>query len=86
MPLLIAVPFVSGYLMMHPEINPFAHEVTFFVHVMSANMIFVLVPVTKLSHMVLIPSVQLVSEIAWHWPSDAGSKLAVRLGKENEPI
>ncbi len=47
---------------------------------------FVLIPLTKLSHMVLIPGVQLVSEVAWHWPPDAGSKLAVTLGKENEPI
>ena len=72
--------------MMHPAMNPFSHEVALFVHVMSANVVFVLIPVTKLSHVVLIPTVQLVSEVAWHWPPDAGSKLAATLGKENEPI
>ena len=85
-PLVIAVPFASGFLAMHPAGNPFSYEATLLVHVMSANLLFVLVPITKLNHMVLIPTAQLVSEVAWHWPPDAGSKLAVSLGKENEPI
>ena len=85
-PLIVAVPFVTGFFVMHPLLNPFSYEATLLVHVMSANLVFVMVPVTKLSHMVLLPSVQMVSEVAWHWPPDAGSKLAVTLGKENEPI
>ena len=85
-PLIVSVPFVTGFLVMHPAINPFSYQAVLFVHVMSANVLFVLVPITKLSHMALIPTVQLVSEVAWHWPPDAGSKLAVTLGKENEPI
>ncbi len=85
-PLVVAVPFVSGFLAMHPLASPFSYEATLFVHVMSANLVFVLIPITKLSHMVLIPGVQMVSEVAWHWPPDAGSKVAVALGKENEPI
>jgi len=85
-PLIVALPFASGMLVMHPALNPFSYEAMLLVHVMSASVLFVLVPITKLSHMVLIPSVQLVSEVAWHWPPDAGSKLAVTLGKENEPI
>lgn len=85
-PLIVAVPFASGFLVMHPSVNPFSYEAALLVHVMSANLLFVLVPITKLSHMALIPTVQLVSEVAWHWPPDAGSKVAVTLGKENEPI
>jgi len=86
LPLVVAFPFASGFLVMHPTINPFSYEITLFVHVMSANLVFILIPITKLSHIVLLPSIQLVSEVAWHWPPDAGSKLAVTLGKENEPI
>jgi len=86
LPLVIALPFASGFLVMHPAMAPFSYQAMLLVHVMSANVVFVLIPITKLSHMVLIPSVQLVSEVAWHWPPDAGSKLAVTLGKENEPI
>jgi hypothetical protein len=53
---------------------------------MSGNLLLVLIPITKLSHVALLPGVQIVSEVAWHWPPDAGSKVAVALGKESEPI
>jgi nitrate reductase gamma subunit len=86
LPLLVAIPFATGLFVMHPSINPFSYELMLLIHVMSANLIFILIPITKLSHMVLMPGVQLVSEVAWHWPPDAGSKLAVTLGKEKEPV
>jgi len=86
LPLVIAMPFASGFLVMHPVMNPFSYEATLFIHVLSGNLVFILIPITKLSHVVLIPTAQLVSDVAWHWPPDAGSKLAVALGKEDEPI
>ena len=86
LPLVIAVPFVTGFMVMHPAINPFSFQATLLVHVMSANTVFVLIPITKLSHAILLPGTQVVSEVAWHWPADAGSKLAVTLGKDDEPI
>jgi len=85
-PIYITVPFVTGFLVMHPAWNPFAYESTLLVHVMSANILFILIPMTKLSHIVLLPSTQLVSEVAWHWPQDAGSKVGVALGKEGDAI
>ena len=48
--------------------------------------ILILIPLTKLSHMILLPVTQLVSELAWHFPPDAGSKVAATLKKEGEPI
>jgi nitrate reductase gamma subunit len=86
LPLMIAVPFSSGLLVMHPAWNPFAFDPTLLVHVISANVLLVMIPVTKLSHMVLLPITQLVSELAWHFPPDAGSKVGVALRKESEPI
>ena len=86
LPLVVAAPFASGFLVMHPPMNPFPYEATLLVHVMSANLVLVLIPITKLSHVVLLPATQLVSELAWHFPPDAGSKVAVALDKESEPI
>jgi nitrate reductase gamma subunit len=85
-PLFIAVPFLTGFLVMHPAWNPFGRDSTLLVHVLSADLLIFLVPVTKLSHMILMPFTQVVSELAWHFPADAGSHVAVTLGKENEPI
>ena len=86
LPLIVALPFASGFLVMHPTLNPFSFEVMFFVHVMSANLVFVLMPLTKLSHAVMLPSVQLVSEIGWRWPQDSGSAVGIALGKEGDPV
>ncbi len=84
--LVIAVPFASGYLAMHPAANPFPFEATLLVHVLSANLLMILVPLTKLSHCTLLPGTQLVSELAWHWPRDAGSRVGAALGKEGERV
>jgi nitrate reductase gamma subunit len=86
LPLLIAVPFVSGFLVMHPTWNPFSFNAVLLVHIMSANILMILIPVTKLSHMVLLPATQLVSELGWHFTPDAGRKVGLDLGKEGQPI
>jgi nitrate reductase gamma subunit len=86
LPLLIAVPFATGFLMMHPLDNPFSYSATFLVHILSANLVMILIPITKLSHAVLLPSVQVVSEMGWRWPAEAGSRVAVALGKQGEPV
>ena len=86
LPALIIVPFVTGYLGMHPHLNPFGYNGTMFVHVMSANLIFLLIPFTKMSHVALFPGTQLISEMGWHLKPGAGQQVAIALGKENEPI
>jgi len=86
LPPLIVVPFITGYLAMHPGINPFGYYGTMFVHVMSGNLIFLLIPFTKLSHVALFPGTQLVSELGWHLEPGAGERVAITLNKENQPI
>jgi nitrate reductase gamma subunit len=86
LPLLIMIPFATGYLAMHPGINPFDHNATMFVHVMAGNVLLVLVPFSKLSHAVLFPTTQLVSEMAWHLAPSSGVNVAATLGKDDEPI
>ena len=77
---------MSGYLAMHPAFNPFGYKGTMLVHVLSADIVFILMPLTKLSHAVLMPGTQLFSEVAWHFPGDSGRKVAAALNKEEEPI
>lgn len=86
LPVAIAVPFATGFLVMHPSLNPFSYQATLLVHVMSANVVLILVPITKICHCVLLPFTQLVSEVGWHFPADAGSKVGAALGKEGEPV
>jgi hypothetical protein len=85
MPLFVAIPFATGLLVMHPAVNPFSLEAVLFAHVLSADLVLFAIPLTKLSHMVLLPGTQLVSELAWHFPPDAGARVGAALGKANEP-
>jgi nitrate reductase gamma subunit len=84
--LALALPFATGFLVMHPGVNPFAYDSVLFLHVMSGNLVLVLLPTTKLTHAVLLPGTQLVAEVGWHWPADAGSRVGAALGKETEPV
>jgi hypothetical protein len=86
LPLIVAVPFASGFLLMHPAWNPIPHQATMLTHALSADVLLVLMPLTKLSHMVLLPATQAVSELAWHFPADAGRLVGVALGREDQPI
>ena len=86
LPPLIAIVFASGFLAMHPLWNPFPHDPTLLVHVLGGDLLLVLVPVTKLSHMMLLPLTQLISETAWHLVPGAGQRVGAALGKEREPI
>jgi nitrate reductase gamma subunit len=85
-PVLIAIPFVSGFLMMHPYWNPFPFDAVQLVHFGAADLLLMAIPITKLSHMALLPTTQLVSELAWHFPPDAGRRVGVQLGREEQPI
>jgi nitrate reductase gamma subunit len=85
-PLLVALPFAAGFLMRHPAWNPFPYQTTLFGHVASADLLLILLPVTKLRHMVLLPATQLISELAWHFPADAGARVGAALGREGQPI
>ena len=85
-PLLIALPFASGFLVRHPAWNPLSLDGALLVHVMSANLLLILIPLTKLSHMILLPTTQMVSELAWHFPPDAGRKVGIVLDKAEQAI
>jgi len=86
LPLVVALPFAAGFLMTHPAWNPFPYDATFLTHVASGDLVLVLLPVTKLRHMVLLPATQIVSELGWHFPCDAGARVGAALGRGEQPI
>jgi nitrate reductase gamma subunit len=83
--LLVAVllPFVSGFAAMHPAWNPARYDTMMLVHVLSAELLFVLLPTTKLSHAVLFMFARFSSAVFWKMPEGAGDRIALELyGKE----
>ena len=85
-PLLLIVPFISGFFAAHPTWCPVSYQVMLLIHVLSAELIFVLIPFSKIAHCVLIPFSQLVSDLGWRFPASAGRDVAKALGKESVPI
>ncbi len=85
-PLLLAIPFLSGYLAAHPHLNPFPYDPTLLVHMLSAGACFLVAPFTKLAHMALLPVTQIPSELAWRFPPDYPELVVQQIGRGDEPI
>jgi hypothetical protein len=78
----ILVPFLSGYMAAHPGTNPLPWQTMMLIHALSADLLLIVVPFTKLAHMVLFPFDRL-SAIHWQLRPGAGDRVAEALyGKE----
>jgi nitrate reductase gamma subunit len=78
----IIMPFATGFLLAHPSINPFRWDVLMLIHLVSAESLFLLVPFTKLAHVVLF-MFDRISEIHWQLRPGAGDRVAEALfGRE----
>jgi nitrate reductase gamma subunit len=73
--LMVFLPFATGYLASHPEVNPFPWNVTFLCHLLSAEALFVAIPFTKLAHIVLF-MFDRISAIHWQLRPGAGDRVA----------
>jgi nitrate reductase gamma subunit len=79
---MVFLPFLFGYMAGHPDVNPFPWTTTMFLHVITAEILFVVIPFTKLAHIVLYFFDRL-SAIHWQLKPGAGDKIAKALfGKE----
>ncbi len=85
-PVLLLVPFVSGYIAASLGIAPSAYEWLMLVHILSSELIFVLIPFTKIAHCVLMPFSQLVSTLAWKFPARVDEDICETLNKKGAPV
>jgi nitrate reductase gamma subunit len=84
-PLLIAVPFVTGYVASNAVIGPRTYQEMMLVHVYAGDLIMLMIPFTKIAHCVLMPLSQLVTSIAWKFPAGAGDRVIDTLGFSERP-
>jgi len=83
---LCGLVFLSGYAVAHPAANPLPFPATYLVHLLSAELLLVLLPFTKLTHALLFPFTQVSWELGWHFVPGAGERVRAALGKEGEPV
>jgi nitrate reductase gamma subunit len=80
--LAVLIPFISGFLASHPGVNPFPWDAMMLIHLLSAEFLFVLMPFTKLAHVVLF-FFDRISAVHWQLRPGAGDKVAEALaGRE----
>jgi nitrate reductase gamma subunit len=85
-PVLLAVPFISGYLTANPNLNPLPHNPTLLIHMLSGEICFLIIPFTKLAHMALQPLTRLPADLAWRFPPDYPEAVARQVGAEGRAI
>jgi nitrate reductase gamma subunit len=84
-PLLLIVPFITGYICAHNGISPRMYQWMMLVHIYSANLILVMIPFTKIAHCMLLPLSQLVTGLSWKFPAGAGDRVIETLGYRDRP-
>lgn len=85
-PLLLVLPFITGLLCATVTLQPGMYQVLMLVHVVTAELIFVLIPFTKIAHCVLMPLSQLVSVVAWKFPARVDDDVCTTLNKKGAPV
>ncbi len=85
-PIVLLIPFASGYVCANISVAPKLYQFSMLLHVLSANAIFVLLPFTKIAHCVLMPLSQLISALAWKFPPDTDDDICTTLDKKGAPV
>ena len=85
-PLALVVPFATGYVCSNMTVSPAAYQFFMLVHVLSSELIFVLIPFTKITHCIIMPFSQFVMTIAWKFPARVDDDVCTTLGKKGAPV
>lgn len=83
---ILLIPFVSGFMACHPSVNPLSYKLTMLIHILSADVVFILIPTTKLAHCVLFMFDRFSSDVFWRMPVGAGDKVAHELHGEEARV
>ncbi len=83
---LIFVIFGTGLLAAHPAMSPVNYSLTMLIHVLAGNLSFVLLPLSKLAHVVLFPFNRVSSDFFWRLPPGMGDKVAHELHGEEAKV
>jgi nitrate reductase gamma subunit len=83
--IMVLLPFLSGYFAAHPAVNPLPWSGMLLIHILSAELLLIAAPFTKLSHIVLFAFDRL-SLVHWQLRPGAGKKVAEALFGEEARV
>ena len=85
-PLVLIVPFVTGFVCANLQVGARLYQASMLVHILSGELIFVLLPFTKIAHCILLPLSQVVSTLAWKFPARVDEDVCITLDKKGAPV
>ena len=80
------MPFVTGYVCANLGVSAGVYRACMLVHILSGELIFVLLPFTKIAHCVLMPLSQMVGTLAWKFPAAVDEDVTTTLNKKGAPV
>lgn len=84
--LLLLIPFTTGFICANFNIAPDYYQFFMLMHILSGELIFVLIPFSKIAHCVLMPLSQIICTLAWKFPPDTDDKISTTLNKKGAPV
>jgi nitrate reductase gamma subunit len=85
-PVLLIIPFITGFVCANLNVDPKSYQFFMLMHVLSGDLIFVLIPFTKIAHCVLMPLSQVVCTLAWKFPPNTDEDICTTLNKKGAPV
>ncbi|GBE30508.1 hypothetical protein BMS3Bbin04_01543 [bacterium BMS3Bbin04] len=79
---LLLVPFITGIVMTNLVLASNTHQWMMMLHLLSADLILLMIPFTKIAHAALFPFGRFVGAAAWKFPQRAGDRVMATLGKD----
>ncbi len=83
---LLLIPFVTGFICANINIDPRSYQYFMLIHILSGELIFILIPFSKIAHCVLAPLSQLISALAWKFPSETDNDICATLNKKGARV
>lgn len=84
--LLLLIPFATGFVCANFSISPQSYRFFMVVHVLSGELIFILIPFSKIAHCVLEPLSQVISTLAWKFPPSTDDEICTTLNKKGARV
>lgn len=85
-PLVLMIPFVTGFVCANVGVSPALYRIFMLLHILSAVLIFILIPFTKIAHCVLMPISQLICTLGWKFPAETDDAICTTLNKKGAPV
>ncbi len=84
--IILIIPFVTGIICAQMTTSAETYNFFMLLHILSACLIFILIPFTKIAHCVLLPFGQWITARSWKFRPEGGEEVLITLGKQGEKL